>query len=108
MPYWEATDRSSTVCIPLSSEATVGTHKCDSAAAAIAALNSNVKLELYRDGFTPANAIGIVEKYDVVVDASDNAPTRYLIRYGWSLCLVLKNSHVCCVQRCEHDHGRGW
>ena len=86
----------------------MGKHKCDSAAAAIAALSSSTKVELYRDGFTPANAIGIVEKYDVVVDASDNAPTRYLIRYDWPLCLVLRIPRMRCVPRCEHDQRRGW
>lgn len=61
-------------------EGTVGQHKCDSAAQSIAGLNSRVQVELHRDGLTPENAVGIVTRYDVVVDASDNAPTRYLIR----------------------------
>lgn len=63
------------------SEATVGMHKCVSAAATIRSLNSSVSVELYKEGFTPANAVDMVERYDVVVDASDNAPTRYLIRH---------------------------
>lgn len=58
----------------------MGHHKCDSAAQSIAGLNSRVQVELHRDGLTPENAVGIVTRYDVVVDASDNAPTRYLIR----------------------------
>ena len=34
---------------------------------------------MYRDGFTPQNAVELVSSYDVVVDATDNAPSRYLI-----------------------------
>ncbi len=33
----------------------------------------------YREGFTPANALELVSAYDVVVDATDNAASRYLI-----------------------------
>ena len=67
------------------SEASVGTHKTASAKAALLALNSATEIEEHRDGFTPANAVELVKRYDVVLDASDNAPTRYLI------------SDACCV-----------
>lgn len=33
----------------------------------------------HTEGFNPSNALELVRQYDVVVDASDNAPTRYLI-----------------------------
>lgn len=33
----------------------------------------------YREGFTPANALEMLSAYDVVVDATDNAASRYLI-----------------------------
>lgn len=72
-------------------EASVGTHKADSAAAALHALNSSVQIELFRDGFTPANAVDLVRRFDVVVDASDNAPTRYLIS---DACAVAKKPLV--------------
>ena len=45
----------------------------------------SLQIDVYRDGFTPANALQLVKEYDVVIDASDNAPTRYLI------------SDACCV-----------
>ena len=35
------------------------------------------QVEVHRDGLTPCNALDLVRQYDVVVDASDNAPTRY-------------------------------
>ena len=44
-----------------------------------------VQVVAYTEGFFPANALQLVSQYDVVVDASDNAPTRYLI------------SDACCV-----------
>jgi adenylyltransferase/sulfurtransferase len=66
-------------------EASVGVHKTASAKETLLALNATTRVEEHTDGLTPENAIDIVEKYDVVLDASDNAPTRYLI------------SDACCV-----------
>lgn len=60
-------------------ETNVGVHKVDSAASAILALNSSVSIDKHKDGFTPLNAVHLVRQYDVVVDASDNPATRYLI-----------------------------
>ncbi|KAL4451956.1 hypothetical protein ABPG75_007618 [Micractinium tetrahymenae] len=60
-------------------EATVGMHKALSAAEACRALNSSIQVETHLEALTPANAVQLVRQYDVVVDASDNAPTRYLI-----------------------------
>jgi hypothetical protein len=39
-------------------------------------------VEAHLEGLTPANPVQLVKQYDVVVDASDNAPTRYLIRHA--------------------------
>ena len=33
----------------------------------------------HTDGLTPSNALELVRSYDIIVDASDNANTRYLI-----------------------------
>ena len=33
----------------------------------------------HQDALAPSNALDLVRRYDVVVDASDNAPTRYLL-----------------------------
>lgn len=60
-------------------EATVGMHKALSAAEACRALNSSIQVETHLEALTPANAVQLVRQYDVIVDASDNAPTRYLI-----------------------------
>lgn len=61
------------------SEARVGMHKADSAAAACRQVNGGVRVSLFREGLTAANATGICGPFDVVVDCSDNAPTRYLV-----------------------------
>lgn len=59
-------------------EADVGRAKVESAAAFIRALNPDVTVEAHRERFTPANAIRLVEAYDLVLDGSDNFATRYL------------------------------
>ena len=41
--------------------------------------NHSVRVELYPEGITAENAEEILAKFDVIVDASDNFPTRYLL-----------------------------
>ncbi|MFO7834073.1 MAG: molybdopterin-synthase adenylyltransferase MoeB [Halohasta sp.] len=59
----------------------VGTPKVESAAAFVGDLNPDVTVETYETRLSKANATGIIEggEYDLVVDASDNFPTRYLV-----------------------------
>ena len=40
-----------------------------------------LQVQTHLEGFTPANALDIVRGYDVVLDATDNPATRYLIRW---------------------------
>lgn len=55
-------------------------HKTLSAKKAISQFNRHVSVETYEERFTSGNAMRILsDKWDVVVDGSDNAPTRYLI-----------------------------
>ncbi|DBA82552.1 TPA: Adenylyltransferase and sulfurtransferase MOCS3 [Trebouxia sp. C0005] len=61
------------------SEARVGKHKAESALAACRQLNSTNKVEVHKEAVTPKNALPLVSQYDVVLDCTDNAPTRYLI-----------------------------
>jgi adenylyltransferase/sulfurtransferase len=56
----------------------VGTTKLESARRRVAEVNPHVRLELHETRFTAANAMEIVRGYDLVVDGSDNFPTRYL------------------------------
>lgn len=57
----------------------VGIAKVESAKISIYRLNPHVHVETYRERFNSENALQILEKYDVVVDGSDNFQTRYLI-----------------------------
>jgi molybdopterin/thiamine biosynthesis adenylyltransferase/rhodanese-related sulfurtransferase len=57
----------------------VGTPKVESAAKTIAELNTDVKVVPYRERLTSANAERLFGDYDVIVDGTDNFPTRYLV-----------------------------
>lgn len=57
----------------------IGRPKVESAAEKIRSLNPDVGLDLYADGVTAENAIGIISQYDVVADASDNFATKFLM-----------------------------
>ena len=57
----------------------VGTPKVDSAEAFITDLNPDVNVETYQTRLSKSNAKDIIADYDLVVDASDNFPTRYLV-----------------------------
>jgi molybdopterin/thiamine biosynthesis adenylyltransferase/rhodanese-related sulfurtransferase len=63
----------------------VGKSKLDSAAARLADVNSEVALERHETRLTSANALSILADYDVVVDGSDNFPTRYLVNDACAL-----------------------
>ena len=57
----------------------VGRPKVDSAAEFIEALNPEITVVRHEVRLDPENVIGLVTDYDVVVDASDNFPTRFLL-----------------------------
>ena len=75
----------------LHSDADVGTSKADSAKAAIAALNPNVQVDLHKTRITADNAFDLIGPYDIVVDGTDNFPTRYLTN---DACVLLKKPNV--------------
>jgi len=57
----------------------IGQLKVESARQRMAELNPLIQVDVYNELFTSANAMQIVQNYDVVVDATDNFPTRYLV-----------------------------
>ena len=59
--------------------AAVGRPKVDSAAEAIRALNPDVEVVAHRRRLTADNARDLLGGWDVVVDGTDNFPTRYLV-----------------------------
>lgn len=57
----------------------LGRPKTESAGDAIQGLNPDVDLALHQERLTSENALAILEAYDVVVEGSDNFPTKYLV-----------------------------
>lgn len=75
----------------LHSDADVGRSKAESARDTIVALNPNVTVELHQTRLTSENALSIIEPYDIVVDGTDNFPTRYLTN---DACVLLKKPNI--------------
>ncbi len=57
----------------------VGMRKVDSAKAALEALNPDVTVHTYDTRLGADNVLDIFDGYDVIVDGTDNFPTRYLV-----------------------------
>lgn len=64
----------------------VGRPKLDSASDRIRDVNPHVHVEQFDTALTSANALGIAEGFDVIVDGTDNFPTRYLVN---DTCVLL-------------------
>ncbi len=71
-------DRSNLQRQILHSTSDVGRPKLESARDRIAAANPNLTVQLHPGSFSASNAMEVVRDYDVVIDGSDNFPTRYL------------------------------
>lgn len=63
----------------------VGRYKVDSAKATLNGLDPAVHVETVRLRLNPENALNILEGWDLVIDGTDNLPTRYLIDDACSL-----------------------
>ncbi|XP_073959818.1 adenylyltransferase and sulfurtransferase MOCS3-like [Choristoneura fumiferana] len=61
--------------------------KVQSAADALRRINSNITINQHNVQLDSSNALGIVNKYDVVLDCTDNVPTRYLLN---DACVLTK------------------
>jgi adenylyltransferase/sulfurtransferase len=57
----------------------VGRSKLQSAKDKIQALNPHVQVDLYETSLTSQNALELFKPYDVIIDGTDNFPTRYLV-----------------------------
>jgi len=57
---------------------TVGVLKVESARDRIQDLNPDIDVDVYNEPFTSENAMSIAADYDVIIDGTDNFPTRYL------------------------------
>ncbi|HVJ45642.1 MAG TPA: molybdopterin-synthase adenylyltransferase MoeB [Luteolibacter sp.] len=62
----------------LHGESWIGKPKLDSASARLREINPHITIDLHPVRFTPDNAIELAENYDILLDGSDNFPTRFL------------------------------
>jgi adenylyltransferase/sulfurtransferase len=69
----------------------VGQLKVESARARMLDVNPDIEVVTYNEPFTSENALRIARDYDVIVDGTDNFPTRYLTN---DVCVLLGKPNV--------------
>src|SRR6202140_1125117 len=69
----------------------VGRKKLDSAAETMLDINPFVEIDRHETALTSENALQILKDYDIVVDGTDNFPTRYLVN---DACVILGKPNV--------------
>ncbi len=69
----------------------LGRPKMESAREKIEDINPNVNVEAFEEALTSENALEIFEDFDVIVDGTDNFPTRYLVN---DACVLLEKPNV--------------
>ncbi len=69
----------------------VGKSKLESARMRMLDINPEIAVEAYNVPFTSANAIEIARSYDILIDGTDNFPTRYLVN---DVCVLLGKPNV--------------
>jgi molybdopterin/thiamine biosynthesis adenylyltransferase/rhodanese-related sulfurtransferase/molybdopterin converting factor small subunit len=73
------------------SSADVGRKKLDSAADTMLSINPHIQIDKHEAALTSENALEILKDYDIVVDGTDNFPTRYLVN---DACVLLGKPNV--------------
>ena len=71
--------------------ASIGVAKVASAAVSLARINPHVVIEAIEGKITAENALGLIARYDIVTDGSDNFATRYLVS---DACALAKKTLV--------------
>lgn len=69
----------------------VGRKKIDSAAQHLSAINPDIEIVTHEARITSENALGLIEPYDIVIDGTDNFPTRYLTN---DACVLLGKPNI--------------
>jgi molybdopterin/thiamine biosynthesis adenylyltransferase/rhodanese-related sulfurtransferase len=69
----------------------VGRPKLDAAKDRLAGMNPTIDIQTYETRLTSANALDLFRDYDIIVDGTDNFPTRYLVN---DACLLLGKRNV--------------
>ena len=75
----------------LHTDADVGRSKAESAKETIHGLNPNCEVVIHNTRISSENAMDLIRPYDIVVDGTDNFPTRYLTN---DACVLLKKPNV--------------
>ena len=88
---FDLVDRSNLQRQILHGTAAIGTPKIDSARARLRDVNPHVQVETFGQKLTSGNALEILRDFDIVVDGSDNFPTRYLVN---DACVLLGKPDV--------------
>jgi sulfur-carrier protein adenylyltransferase/sulfurtransferase len=69
----------------------VGKPKNEAAKARLAALNPDIQIDTYNTRLTSENALELFRPYDIIVDGTDNFPTRFLVN---DACVLLNKPNV--------------
>ena len=69
----------------------VGRSKLESARDTLVAINPEVAIDLHETALSSSNAFDVLGDYDIVVDGTDNFPTRYLVN---DACVLLRKPNV--------------
>ena len=72
-------------------ESRLGDLKVESARDRLLDLNSEIQVDIYNEFITSENAFEIAEPYDLIIDCTDNFPTRYLVN---DLCVLTGKPNV--------------
>ena len=88
---FDLVDRSNLQRQILHGTAAIGTPKIDSARERLGDVNPHVQVETFGQKLTSGNALEILREFDIVVDGSDNFPTRYLVN---DACVLLGKPDV--------------
>jgi molybdopterin/thiamine biosynthesis adenylyltransferase/rhodanese-related sulfurtransferase len=75
----------------LHTDADVGRSKAESAKETIRGINPHCEVVIHNTRISSENALDLIRPYDIVVDGTDNFPTRYLTN---DACVILKKPNV--------------
>ncbi|MBI5746368.1 MAG: molybdopterin-synthase adenylyltransferase MoeB [Nitrospirae bacterium] len=63
----------------LHSTATLNRSKVESARETLSRINPDIRIDTYNEKLTSENIMGLINDYDIILDGSDNFPTRFLV-----------------------------
>jgi len=69
----------------------LGSLKVESARKRMMDINPDIQVDVYNEPFTSENAMRIAQDYDILIDGTDNFPTRYLVN---DVCVLLGKANV--------------